>query len=223
MHRDEQEVPVYSVFIQNFRPHLQKGFVNVRQQGKQALPVWRIFRETAIVEERTSGGKEMTDQELQSLVEDISTRFFGVPFRHQARFNSRLRTTGGRYLLHTHDIEINPRHLEEHGETELVAIVKHELCHYHLHLMNRGYRHRDRDFMELLAKVGGSRYCRHLPGSRPRVTKPPRYMLKCVSCGTEYLRKRRMDPRRYACGNCGGKLRLFMLSIVCENVTLTRL
>ena len=50
----------------------------------------------------------MTNQELQQLVEQISIEQFGQPFEHKTRFNKRLRTTGGRYLLATHDIEINP-------------------------------------------------------------------------------------------------------------------
>ncbi len=40
----------------------------------------------------------------------------------------------------------------------LVGIIKHELTHYHLHLLGLGYRHRDRNFKILLKKVGGSRY-----------------------------------------------------------------
>lgn len=146
----------------------------------------------------------MTDQELQILVEEISNRYFGVAFRHQARFNSRLRTTGGRYLLRTHDIEFNPRHLEEHGEEELVGIIKHELCHYHLHLAKRGYRHADRDFQELLKKVGGSRYCQQVGGGRTQL--PYRYELICTSCQMSYRRKRKMNPARYRCGRCTGKL-----------------
>lgn len=50
----------------------------------------------------------MTDQELQRLIERISIEAFQVPFRHTASFNSRLRSTGGRYMLETHNIEINP-------------------------------------------------------------------------------------------------------------------
>ncbi|HZG81526.1 MAG TPA: SprT family protein [Brevibacillus sp.] len=146
----------------------------------------------------------MTDQELQKLVEEISSRFFGVAFRHQARFNGRLRTTGGRYLLRTHDIEINPRHLQEHGEEELVGIIKHELCHYHLHLAKRGYRHADRDFQQLLQQVGGSRYCQQVGNGRTQL--PYRYELLCQSCGMSYKRKRKMNPTRYRCGRCNGKL-----------------
>ena len=99
----------------------------------------------------------MDDRALQAWVERISLESFGLPFRHRAAFNGRLRSTGGRYFLKSHDIEINPRQLETHGLEETEKIIKHELCHYHLHLMKRGYRHRDRDFRELLAKVGGSR------------------------------------------------------------------
>ena len=41
----------------------------------------------------------MTNQELQALVEKISHDSFRQPFRHNARFNRRLKTTGGRSLL----------------------------------------------------------------------------------------------------------------------------
>ncbi len=152
----------------------------------------------------------MTDQELQQLVEAISLQFFAKPFRHRARFNGRLRTTGGRYLLRTHDIELNPRHLEEHGEEELIAIIKHELCHYHLHLEKRGYKHSDRDFKELLRHVGGSRYCQQVGAGR--VTLPFKYELVCLQCGMNYKRKRKINPARYRCGRCSGKLKLRQLT-----------
>ena len=80
----------------------------------------------------------MEQQELQSLVEKISVESFGKPFRHIASFNPRLRSTGGRYLLGTHNIEINKKYYEQLGVKELVGIIKHELCHYHLHLEGRG-------------------------------------------------------------------------------------
>jgi SprT-like protein len=148
----------------------------------------------------------LTDQELQSLVEEISLKFFTKPFLHRARFNRRLRTTGGRYLLKSHDIEINPLHYQEHGDEELYGIIKHELCHYHLHLERKGYKHADQDFKTLLAHVGGTRYCQRVGAGRS--TLPIRYKLVCVSCGKTYKRKRKIDPSRYVCGVCRGKLRL---------------
>ena len=104
----------------------------------------------------------MDEQEIQRLVEEVSLQYFEVPFLHKAVFNNRLRTTGGRYLLKSHNIELNYRYYEVYGEEELVGIIKHELCHYHLHIAGRGYKHRDRDFRELLKKVDAPRFCKQM-------------------------------------------------------------
>ena len=84
----------------------------------------------------------MTDQELHNLVVKISTEQFNKPFKHRAFFNSRLVTTGGRYMLRSHNIEINKKYFEQLGMQELIGIIKHELCHYHLHIEGKGYKHR---------------------------------------------------------------------------------
>ncbi|MCF2943671.1 SprT family protein [Paenibacillus tarimensis] len=148
----------------------------------------------------------MTDDHLQAWVEKISLDSFGIPFRHRATFNRRLKATGGRYFMKSHNIEISPHQLENYGIEETEKIIKHELCHYHLHLLGRGYRHRDSDFKLLLEKVGGSRYCKSLPERLQRKPAPYKYMLKCTGCGMEYMRRRRMNPSKYRCGKCAGKL-----------------
>ncbi|WP_089833204.1 SprT family protein [Halolactibacillus halophilus] len=150
----------------------------------------------------------MTNEELQSLVESISLEYFNKSFRHTAVFNSRLRTTGGRYLLQTHNIEINPKYLIECGRVELIGIIKHELCHYHLHLENKGYQHRDRDFKQLMKETSAPRHCQMLPslkGKRRRASNK-RYLYTCLTCGQRYERRRRMNPARYRCGRCEGPL-----------------
>lgn len=144
----------------------------------------------------------MTDQELQRLVEQISLASFQVSFVHQARFNSRLRTTGGRYLLANHNIEINPRIADEYPKSVLIGVIKHELCHYHLHLNGFGYNHRDHDFKALLDRVHGSRYS---PSSlRPK----PQVIYECMRCHKRYYRQRRMNVRQFRCSRCYGCLRL---------------
>ncbi|WP_099223671.1 SprT family protein [Listeria costaricensis] len=143
----------------------------------------------------------MNETDLQALVEQISSDFFAKPFCHQARFNPRLRTTGGRYLLKSHDIEINPKYLEARGEDYLVGIIKHELCHYHLHLEKKGYQHRDQDFRRLMKKVGAPRFC------QPLDTAVKVQVYQCTSCQTEIIRRRRFQESRYKCGRCGGKIR----------------
>lgn len=101
----------------------------------------------------------MTDQALQTLVEKISIVFFQKPFLHQATFNRRLKTTGGRYHLASHHLDFNPTVFLKYGQEELEKVIKHELCHYHLHLAGKGYQHKDKDFKELLAKTGGRPLC----------------------------------------------------------------
>lgn len=147
----------------------------------------------------------MNDSILQELVEEVSHKSFGRPFRHKASFNRRLRTTGGRYLLESHNIELNPRVWELYGEEELVNVIKHELCHYHLHLEKRGYRHRDADFKDLLVKTGGSRYVPSLLREQERARLLTYF---CRHCGQEYIRRKKMDTRRFVCGRCRGKLML---------------
>lgn len=122
----------------------------------------------------------MNNEELQNLVSRISLESFQKPFMHRAYFNSRLRSTGGRYLLQSHNIEVNPKAYELYGISEIEGIVRHELCHYHLHLEGKGYQHRDKDFRELLVKVNAPRFCSVLQISKiSQKTTSPLYIYMC--------------------------------------------
>lgn len=147
----------------------------------------------------------MNNEELQILTEDLSLRYFDKPFLHQALFNKRLRTIGGRYILSNHNIEINFLHYKEFGLDELVGIIKHELCHYHLHIEGKGYKHRDSDFKKLLVKVNAPRFCAAVTRKKKRIS-TKQYRFKCSECSLEYIRKRNMDINKYVCGKCRGKL-----------------
>ena len=68
--------------------------------------------------------------------------------------------------MQSHNIEINKKYLDELGIEELIGIIKHELCHYHLHIEGKGYQHRDRDFKQLLQKVDAPRFCSPLPANK---------------------------------------------------------
>lgn len=145
----------------------------------------------------------MTDRELQHLVERISLQSFGKPFKHRAFFNARLKTTGGRYHLKDHHIDINPRMLTMFGEETLIGVIKHELVHYHLHLAGQSGQHRTKAFKQLLQAVGGLRY---VPG-QPQQTKPTKVLIyRCQQCGQLYRRKRRINTAKFVCGKCHGKL-----------------
>lgn len=145
----------------------------------------------------------MEQKVLQQLVEQISLEFFGMPFKHQATFNPRLRTTGGRYHLRSHDLDFNFQVLEAFGMSEFIGVIKHELCHYHLHLANRGYQHKDADFKRLLKKVDGSRFVQSL---RQPDKKKLLWVYHCQKCQKNLYRQRRFDTSKYVCGSCQGKL-----------------
>ncbi|MGM0166798.1 SprT-like protein [Enterococcus sp. AZ135] len=142
----------------------------------------------------------MTNQELQALVERISQESFRLPFCHKASFNHRLKTTGGRYHLKSHDLDFNQLVFEKYGQEELIKVIKHELCHYHLHLAGRGYQHKDLEFKQLLKKTGGSRYA-------PPLVTVTSQVYQCQNCRQEVKRRRKIDTVRYVCGRCQGKLK----------------
>ena len=140
----------------------------------------------------------MNEHELQQLTKEISRSSFHREFTHKITYNRRLRSSGGRYLLKTGNIEINPLVEQELGIEALVGVIKHELCHYHLHQTGGGYRHRDADFKRLLHQVGGSRFVERM--------KEPAFLYECVECHHRYPRMRKMNTNRYVCGKCHGKL-----------------
>lgn len=152
----------------------------------------------------------MTEAQLQKLVEEISLKFFKRPFRHRAIFNKRLKTTGGRYHLSDHHLDFNPTLFAGISRQEQIGIIKHELCHYHLHLLNKGYRHQDRDFKVLLATIGGSRFAPRLPqGKESKAKKQVTYC--CSGCGQIYIRQRKINTQRFVCGKCGQKLQFLKI------------
>lgn len=147
----------------------------------------------------------MTNEELQRLTEKWSLECFSRSFDHQIVFNNRLRTTGGRYHLMDHHIDINPLMYTEFDLNNLRRVVLHELCHYHLHLMGMDYHHRSRAFRTLLTRVGGARYA---PPTSNRQGRKTRWLYQCTGCGIIIARQRRFNPRHYVCRRCGSYFKL---------------
>jgi len=138
--------------------------------------------------------------DIQAAVGRISLRDFGWAFDHRATFNNRLRSTGGRFILRTENLEFNPKMFAQVDETVRTGIIRHELCHYHLYRQHKGYRHIDRDFKQLLQRVGGLRYAPRLTPVKPIHL----WIYRCENCGQEGMRRRRFDTNRYVCSRCGG-------------------
>ncbi len=139
---------------------------------------------------------------LTNYVRQVSLEDFGKPFKHQAHWNTRLRSTGGRFFPKDGHLDFNPKVYQELGLEVFRKIVRHELCHYHLYFEGKGYKHKDVAFKQLLKEVDGLRFVPPLSISNQK----PNLVYVCQSCQQIYQRKRRIDTKRYRCGLCRGKL-----------------
>lgn len=137
---------------------------------------------------------------LTNYVKEVSQEDFGKAFRHTAIWNTRLRTTGGRFFPADGHLDFNSKILEVFGLESFRKIVRHELCHYHLYFEGKGYKHADADFKELLQKVDGLLYAPTIPSETAY------HCYRCQKCGQEYRRERRVNIKKYRCGCCHGKL-----------------
>lgn len=146
----------------------------------------------------------LSDSELYDLVNDLSLKYFDKPFIHFVTFNDRLRTTGGRYIPAKQIIELNPKYYLEMSEEEFHGIIKHELCHYHLYIEGKGYKHGDVSFKRLLKATGSPRHCTPLPSQKQSY----RYLYVCKKCNLHYKRKRRVNIEKLRCGKCKRKIAL---------------
>ena len=143
-------------------------------------------------------------ERLYALVNELSIDFFGKPFMHEVKFNHRLRSTGGRYLPMEKVIELNPKYVIEMDKQEFIGIIKHELCHYHLHIEGRPFGHGDQSFKKLLKQTGSPRYCQPLPTT----LKKYKYLYICKSCNATYKRMRKVNTEKYRCGKCRERITL---------------
>ena len=141
---------------------------------------------------------------LTDYVKQVSLEDFRKPFKHQAQWNTRLRSTGGRFFPKDGHLDFNPKVYQELGLEVFRKIVRHELCHYHLYFEGKGYQHKDLAFKQLLKEVDGLRFVPPLSSSNQK----PSLIYVCQSCQQIYQRKRKIDTKRYRCGLCRGKLLL---------------
>ncbi len=92
---------------------------------------------------------------LTDYVKTVSIEDFGWKFKHQALWNKRLRTTGGRFFPRMAMILI-PNSMRNMA-LKPFENCPYELCHYHLIFQGKGYSILI-EISSLLAKVDGLRY-----------------------------------------------------------------
>jgi SprT-like protein len=134
-----------------------------------------------------------TEAELTALARQLSLTWWQRPFAGTIHWNSRLRTSAGRYVVSSQIIELNQNYAENFGDQALAETIKHELIHYHFPQAGHGPV-----FRREARRVGCARFCQPLPG-------PVRWQVyQCRRCGALIRRRRRFDTKRFRCGNCGG-------------------
>lgn len=148
-----------------------------------------------------------------------SVRVLGIADARTPRvaWNEKLRTIAGRYLGRANRIELNPHYCLEFGLVEVVATVRHEVCHIGLR-PGTALRHATETFRKRLGKLGAPNHCLPMRAAirRSRV----RYRYECPSCRMVQVYRRRI--RGLACRSCcdtknGGRYdRRFRLCLVGE-------
>ena len=138
-----------------------------------------------------------TNDDLMRITQGLSQSLFGRTFKGEVCWNSRLRTSAGRYSRRHSRIDINPKYIEHYGEDSLTDTLKHELIHYHFPSAGHGPT-----FAREAQRIQCSRFCRPLPGRKVR------YLYQCQGCGLKFPRQRRIDVKKYRCGICKSILSL---------------
>ncbi len=144
-----------------------------------------------------------TSIDLQHAFAEVNERHFdGFLEVPQLRWNSRLRSSAGRFvpgrrsLFHQDPpvIEIASYLLEEENSRELVRdTLAHEMIHYWLWVRRRPYGHTP-EFWDKMTVMGVSRY-NPVPRNRNF-----RHLYACPACHKQYPARKRLS--RLACGDC---------------------
>lgn len=143
----------------------------------------------------------MTD--LAVLFDEINLRHFdGFLEAPELRWNSRLRTSAGRFIPGSRAfilqrppcIEVASYLREEERALELIRdTLSHEMIHYWLWVRRKPYGHTD-DFYAKMNIMGVSRY-----NPVPRL-RPHKYLYRCRHCRAEFRARRKLGP--LACAKC---------------------
>jgi predicted SprT family Zn-dependent metalloprotease len=150
-------------------------------------------------------------RDLSALFERINREHFdGFLDEPGLRFNSRLRTSAGRFLPGSRRwwidqppiIEVASYLLTEtDGERHVADTMAHEMIHYWLWVRRRPYGHTE-EFLAKMRLMGASRY-NEVPRRRPH-----RYLYGCPGCRAEFRARKLLG--KLACKECcrtqaGGK------------------
>ncbi|WP_202079711.1 SprT-like domain-containing protein [Caldalkalibacillus salinus] len=143
---------------------------------------------------------------LQSLADKLSQHFWEKPCSVPVTWNGRLQKSMGRFLFTAHGKKKTPIRIElskhaAHFITReiFIAVLLHELCHYHLFIQNKPYEDHHPVFEKELRRVGAI--------STNSVQIPQKgFDLYCSQCQGKLGTRKRFNTQKYLSGCCKAKV-----------------
>jgi predicted SprT family Zn-dependent metalloprotease len=128
------------------------------------------------------------EKELQHMFDRYNWMYFdGKLPKRRIEYSARMRSAGS-YIPSEKLIRIGRKYHEIFPE-ELADTLKHEM----IHIL---YLNHDANFKREAARIGATVRAR----THPALSRPPRYIYVCPSCGHEYHRQKRLVMA--SCGDC---------------------
>jgi SprT-like protein len=143
---------------------------------------------------------------LQELANKLSLHFWGTALTIPIRWNGRLSKSMGRFLYRTRgkvrepvQIEISKYAAQWIDRQIFLAVILHEMCHYHMFIQNRPFADHHPEFEQELQRVGAI--------STNTVKLPEKvFKLSCSACGKFLGSRKRMNITKYYSSCCRGKI-----------------
>lgn len=156
------------------------------------------------------GMREQIDfsvEKLQSLADKLSLHFWNKSLTIPVVWNGRLTRAMGRFVYQVSGPKREPLKIEVSKYAAkfidrdiFIAVLLHELCHYHLFIQNKPCQDHHPLFEQELRRVGAI--------STNSVKLPEKYFrLFCVTCGKSLGNAKRINPHHYRSSCCHGEIR----------------
>ena len=145
--------------------------------------------------------------ELQLLFAQYNMMYFAgeIP-AHRIAYNARFSNLAGRVSYKPPVIELSPKHLAGKPD-ELRDTLLHEMIHAWLHARGENPGHTPA-FKKKMRELGLRSIYHDLGKAAPISESPRRYILRCETCLTEGLRKRKPSPH-LRCARCRRPIAVF--------------
>lgn len=152
----------------------------------------------------------MNVQNLNSIANEFLEKEFSLQLEVPIKVNNRLSRALGRlksyrmrnypYTSYPHSIELSGKLLDYAPEDEIIDVLKHELVHYALCVLQKPYNDGDHYFESTLQRLG-------ITNTNSKKFSIPAHHYACLGTPSHVsVTARRINTNKYVCGACNCKL-----------------